>query len=167
MPISTMPSAIDRQTRKHYGAIGKVAVEWTRFESYLAETVRMLAGVDNKYGECITAQIINVDQLLDALSALVDLRSPGAADELQFKKRLERIQSIAERRDQVVHDVWTFDPGTTTRWPSTVRKRYSPGPVNMPTSEVEALAVDVENLSVEFLTFRREFLMLLHLWPGQ
>jgi hypothetical protein len=149
MPISTMPSAIDRQTRKHYGAIGKVAVEWTRFESYLAETVRMLAGVDNKYG------------------ALVDLRSPGAADELQFKKRLERIQSIAERRDQVVHDVWTFDPGTTTRWPSTVRKRYSPGPVNMPTSEVEALAVDVENLSVEFLTFRREFLMLLHLWPGQ
>jgi hypothetical protein len=152
-----MPSAIDRQTRKHYGAIGKVAVEWTRFESYLAETVRMLAGVDNKYGECITAQIINVDQLLDALSALVDLRSPGAADELQFKKRLERIQSIAERRDQVVHDVWTFDPG----------KRYSPGPVNMPTSEVEALAVDVENLSVEFLTFRREFLMLLHLWPGQ
>lgn len=117
-----MPSAMDRQTREHYGAIGKVAVEWTRFESYLAETVRMLAGVDNNYGKCITAQIFSVDRFLDALSALVDLRSPGAADEEQFKKRLERIQSIAERRDQVVHDVWTFDPGTTTRCgPLTIR----------------------------------------------
>lgn len=167
MPDSRIVSMMDQQVRKHSSAVGRVAVEWSRFESYLSETVRMLAEVDNEFGECITVQIPDVWRMLDALSAPSDLRSPGVASEGDFKRRLERIQNLADRRNQVIHNVWTFDPGITTRWPVVIQKGRRQGPVRMQTSEVDGLALEIEKLSEEFLTFRREFLMSLKLWPGQ
>ena len=162
-----MSSEMESQNTKHYSAVGKVAVEWTRFENYVAEMVRMLAEVDNKYGGCITAQIAGMGRMLDALCALADLRSRGARDDRNFKRLMERIQETAERRNRVVHDLWTFDPGVTMLWPTSVRRRYRSEPAEMPTAEVEALAADIETLSHDFLDFRRTFLMSLELWPGQ
>ena len=166
MPDSRMDATMEEQNARHYCAVGRVAVEWTRFESYLGETVRMLAGVDNKLGECISAQIRTLEKMLDALSSLSDLRSPGIAAERSFKERLELIQSLANRRNQVINDVWTFDPETTIRWPTTIQRTRRQGPVPMATSEVEALALDIEDFSIAFLSFRREFLISLGLWPG-
>lgn len=157
---------MEEQNARHYCAVGRVAVEWARFESYLSETIRMLAGVDNDFGECIAAQIPTLERMLDALSTLSDLRRPGAASERCFRERLEFIQSLADRRNQVVNDVWTFDPGTTIRWPTTIRRTRQQGPVPMATPEVEALASDIEAFSLAFLSFRREFLISLSLWPG-
>ncbi|MFI5419453.1 MAG: hypothetical protein ACHQ1H_00650 [Nitrososphaerales archaeon] len=167
MPNHRLQASMDGQNQKHYSAVGKVAVEWTRFEGYVNEMIRMLANVDNRFGECMTAQIANVNRSLDALCALVDLRKPGAADDKNFKKLIERIQSVAERRNRVVHDNWTFDPGVTMRWPTSIRRRYRSEPIDMPTSQVEALADDIATLANDFLTFRRKFLKSVKLWPGQ
>lgn len=166
MPDSQIDAMMEKQNARHYYAIGRVVVVWARFESYLSETIRMLAGIDNEFGECIAAQILTLEAMLDALSTLSDLRCPGIAAESSFKERLELIQSLANRRDQVVNDIWTFDPGTTIRWPTTIRRARQQGPVPMATSEVEALALEIEDFSIAFLSFRREFLISLGLWPG-
>lgn len=158
---------MEEQNARHYCALGRVSVAWTRLESYLSETVRMLAGVDNELGECITAQIASVEKMIDALSALSDLRCPGIASECSFKERLDLVQSLAYRRNRTVNDLWTFDPGITNRWPTTVGRTRQQGPIPMTTSEVEALALEIESFSDIFLDFRREFLISLNLWPGQ
>ena len=158
---------MEEQNARHYCAVGRVAIAWTRLVSYLSETVRMLAGVDNELGECITAQIASVDKMIDALSALSDLRCPGIANERSFRERLDLVQSLADRRNRTVNDLWTFDPGITNRWPTTVGRTRQQGPIPMTTSEVEALALEIESFSDIFLDFRREFLISLNLWPGQ
>jgi hypothetical protein len=162
-----MALMMNLEVRKHYAAIGNVAVEWTRLKSYLSEMVQMLAGVNGKLGECLTAQIPHVGGLLDALSALSNLRSPGIARDLEFQKRLSIIRSLDDRCREVIHDLWTFDPGTTTRWPRAIRDGFRQDPVPMQTDEVEVIAMEIENVSQEFLAFRRELLMSLNLWPGQ
>ncbi len=167
MPDLRIDAVMEEQIGRHYCAVGRVAVEWSRFESYLGEMVRMLAGVDNEYGECITAQIPNLEKMLAALSVLSDLRRPGLANERSFKERLGFIQSLAHRRNQVVNDVWTFDPGAIVRWPTTFRKTHEQDLVKMTTSEVEALASDIADFSVTFLNLRRELLISLGMWPGQ
>jgi hypothetical protein len=164
---SRMNAMMEEQNARHYCAVGRVSVAWTRLECYLSETVRMLASVDNELGECITAQITSVDKMIDALSALSDLRCPGIANEGSFMERLDRIRSLATRRNRTVNDLWTFDPGITNRWPTTVGRTRRQGPIAMKTSEVEALAQEIELFSDAFLEFRREFLISLNLWPGQ
>ena len=153
-----------QQDQKHYSAVGKVAVEWTRFEMRIAEMVRMLAGVNNKFGECITVQVANTARMLDALSALAELRSPGSAGKKPFKKRLDRIQGLAERRNRVVHDEWTFDPGVTTRWQNSARRVHKNTPIDMSADEVEKFATEIKDACHEFVAFRREFLLPLKLW---
>jgi spore cortex formation protein SpoVR/YcgB (stage V sporulation) len=167
MPDTQMALMMNREVRKHYAAIGNVAVEWTRFKRYLSEMVQMLAGVNGKFGECIIAEISDVERILDALSALSNLRSPGIARDRDFQKRLSSIRSLDDRCREVIHDLWTFDPGTATRWPTAIRDGCRQDPVPMQTDEVEAIALEIENVSQEFLTFRRELLVSLNLWPGQ
>jgi hypothetical protein len=128
---------------------------------------RMLAGVDNEFGECITSQIPSLERLLEILSTLSDLRCPGVASEPSFKERIGAIRSLAIRRDQVVNDVWTFDPEATVRWPTTIQRAGRQDPIPMAPSEVEALASAIADLSLTFLSFRRDFLISLSLWPGQ
>ncbi len=160
-------TTMEERDARFYSAIGRVAVEWARFESYLNETVRMLAGADNEFGECITGRISTRQGLLDAFSALSALRHPVVASAPPFGERLEVIRSLALRRDQVINDVWTFDPETTVRWPTTIERAGRQGPVPTTISEVEALALDIADFSVAFLSFRRDFLISLSLWPGQ
>jgi hypothetical protein len=167
MPDRRLQALMEDQNAKHYCAIGKVAVKWSRFKGYLDEMLKMLAGVDAKFGECLTAHIHSVDEMLNALTALADLRSPGVANESSFTDHLDRIRSLAQRRDQVIDDIWTFDPGVTNRWPTRMGSTYEPGPISMPTLEVEALAWEIEQMSDTFLDFRRGFLLPLGLWPGQ
>jgi spore cortex formation protein SpoVR/YcgB (stage V sporulation) len=157
---------MDARNEKHYAAIGKIVVVWSRFEYEIHTMVRLLAGVNNAFGRCITAQIPSAARAFDALIALAELRSPGISKDKSFKRRMERIQSLAEQRNRAVHDVWTFDPNSTSRWSTTVRKRYAPNPKEVHTAELERLASDIEDCSDEFLQFRRDLLTSLELWPN-
>lgn len=157
---------MDKEVQRHYTAVGKVAVEWTRFEGNLREMLSMLAGADNEVGECITAQIPDIERMLDALSAMAEIRSPRSSSASSFKDLLAEIRQTSDLSRHVVHDLWTFDPGTTTRWPVEIEHGQRRDPIPMPTVEVESLGSRIEELTNHFLEFRRDFLLSLNLWPG-
>jgi hypothetical protein len=131
-------------TEAHLLAIGKVASNWSRLEQTLAMALWRLAGVDNKTGTCLTAQIPNSARMLDALLALANLR--GASDTWlnNITKFAGKTLGLQEQRNRVVHDVWTFDPGLINRWPLTARKVVSDEPVQVTTDEVERLADTID-----------------------
>ena len=151
---------------KHYMAIGRVALGWTRIEDELASTVQMLAGLDWKIGSCLMAQIPNSARLIDAMWSLCELRSPGITQDKSFRKRTDRIMGLGERRNRVVHDIWTFDPGITTKWQRSARRVLRNEHEQITTDDVNALASDIEHAWNEFITFRYHLLNDLKLWPG-
>lgn len=65
---------------RHYAAIGKVALSWAAFEQMISYAIWTLADIDPSGGACITAQVINSDRLLNAVSALLHLK--GATDKM-------------------------------------------------------------------------------------
>jgi hypothetical protein len=131
-------------TEAHLLAMGRVASRWSRLEQTLAMALWRLAGVDNKTGTCLTAQIPNSARMLDALLALANLRGAGEKPLKDIKKFAEKTLGLQEQRNRVVHDVWTFDPGLIKRWPLSARKVVSDEPVQVTTDEVERFADTID-----------------------
>jgi hypothetical protein len=157
---------MNEEKNAHYAAVGRVALGWTRIEDELASTVQMLAGLGWRIGSCLTAQIPNSARMIDALWSLCELRSPGITKPQSFRKRTERLMSLGERRNRVVHDIWTFDPGVTTKWQLSAKRTLKNEQRVVPTSEVTQLAADIEEAFAEFIEFRYHLLNDLKLWPG-
>lgn len=109
-----MDAKLNQERDRHYCAVGRVAVTWSRLEGYLREMIQMLATEEIEPGELITARI-PAENLTDILSALCEFRCPGKTKEASFKETLNRIGFLAEKRDQMVNDIWTFDPGIINR----------------------------------------------------
>ena len=131
-------------TEAHLLAIGKVAAGWSQLEQTLAFALWRLAGVDNKTGTCLTAQIPNSARMLDALLALANLRGASEASLQTLKRFADKTYGLQEQRNRVVHDAWTFDPGLIHRWPLTARKVVSDGPVQVTTEEIEELVERID-----------------------
>jgi hypothetical protein len=143
-------------TEAHLLAIGRVASNWSQLEQTLAQALWRLAGVDNKTGTCLTAQIPNSARMLDALLALAKLRAASKKALKNIEKFVRKTYGIQEQRNRVVHDVWTFDPGLINRWPLTARKIVSDEPVQVTTDEVEGLANTIDHHDTELRRILRE-----------
>src|SRR4051795_2696366 len=86
-------------TEAHLLAIGKVATRWSHLEQTLAMGLWRVAGLDNKTGTCLTAQIPNSARMLDALLALSHVK--GASERLlrTIKKFAEKTLGLQEQRN--------------------------------------------------------------------
>ncbi len=157
---------MNAERERHHAAVGRVAVAWTRVENELASTVQMLACLNTAVGTCLTAQIGNSARMIDAMWSLCELRSPGITKGKEFRKRTEKIMSLGERRNRVVHDVWLFDPGLQTREETTAKRSLKSELKIMPTDEVNALGADIENALEEFVSFWYHMLNDMGIWPG-
>jgi hypothetical protein len=135
-------------TDAHLTAIGRVALNWANVELRLARALWALAGLDRKFGTCLTAQIPNSARMLDALSALANLRGASNAALRKINKFAERTFGLQEQKNRAVHDTWTFDPGSTLRWPHTARRKVSVDPVPVTTNELEVLAQTIHEHGV-------------------
>jgi hypothetical protein len=143
-------------TEAHLLAIGKVASGWSRLEQTLAIALWRLAGLDNKTGTCLTAQIPNSARMLDALLALATLRGASKKTLKGIQKFAQKSYGLQEQRNRVAHDVWTFDPGLISRRPLTARKVVSDEPVQVTTEEVEGLANTIDHHDLELRRILRE-----------
>lgn len=130
-------------TDTHLAAIGRVASNWSRFEQTLAMALWRLAGLDNRTGTCLTAQIPNSARMLDALIALARLRQTSDAAVKKLNKFTERTLGLQEQRNRIVHDMWTFDPGLISRWPLQAKRAVTDQHVEVTTAEVEEAAAAI------------------------
>jgi len=88
----------------HFAAAGRLVETWAQLEFRIDQAIWELAGVEQMFGACITAQLIGVNGRLRALRALVRLR--GGSDALirelgTFAGSLSRLQ---HERHRVAHD---------------------------------------------------------------
>jgi hypothetical protein len=136
----------EKETDAHLLVIGKVATGWSRIEHDLAVTIWRLAGLTNEVGACLTAQIPNSARLLDALISLARLKGIDESMISKMIKFAERTYPLQERRNRVVHDVWTFDPPfVSSRWSVQAKRKLSLEPVEVPTAELEELVAAILN----------------------
>src|SRR6476646_1483972 len=109
-----MPTSIGNHIEKirtiHLVAVGRVTTDWARLEHDMAVMLWFLMDVENKIGACLTSQIPNAARLLDAMSALAGLRGADETLLKSIRKFAEQTYSLGEKRNRIVHGVWTFDP---------------------------------------------------------
>ena len=96
-----------------YNAIGRVASDWAYYELILDDIIRSLVGVSGDLVTSITAQMMGINNRLNAIKALCIVQNIS-------KKTQEKIDSIRnnsfiplENRNRIVHDPWFLDPITS------------------------------------------------------
>src|SRR6476660_4636024 len=93
----------------HFAAIGSVAAAWADFEMALDTFLAAAAEVTDEVAVCFTAQMIGFRQRIDAFIALVRYRGARKRWNDALEKFARRGQSVAVRRNRVIHDVWIVD----------------------------------------------------------
>jgi hypothetical protein len=104
----------------HFSAIGFVASEWAALEVRIDQATLQLSRISVQVGFCLTAQIAGIARKLDAYTAIARHRvGDGFLSEL--RKFKNDATGLAEQRNRVVHDPWTFQLGSTKRLEITAR----------------------------------------------
>ncbi len=87
---------------------GRVASEWASLEFYLDYLIWQLAKVEQKFGACMTSQIIGVGAKLRSTVALLRLREIPEATVKKFLQFEGYVQPLGLDRNRVVHDTWVY-----------------------------------------------------------
>ncbi len=100
-----------------YALVGQVASEWAHLEHFLDLIIWELAGVPDREGACITAQLMGASPRYRTIIAQLTLRSKQHP---KFERFITKVNSLngqtydpQERRNRIIHDPWyvTFDDG--------------------------------------------------------
>ena len=113
------PANLIPLTKKHYTAIGRVAMEWTALEGFIAYAVRVLLGGSDSIGRVVTANTSFLSHC-DMLTALLHMRLVYKPNEV--KKVCKMIRALNEdhpnhkteskrksprtRRNEIIHGSW-------------------------------------------------------------
>jgi hypothetical protein len=156
MPDKELEKYMANMTAEQYRAIGHVAVRWSRLEADVATQLWRLADVENGPGACLTAQIVGMSRLLDALISLVIFRGGSTALVAKLHKFLAKSHALVEKRNRVIHDVWTFDPPGPIRHEVKAKGRLVWEERSEPAAIVEAVAVEIAWHTKAFYDLARE-----------
>jgi hypothetical protein len=155
MPNAELDKHMATMTAEQYRAIGHVAVRWSRLEANIATQLWRLADVASEPGACLTAQIVGISRLLDALKSLVILRG-GSADLVgRLNKFLEKSHGLVEKRNRVIHDDWLFDPPGPTRLEIKAKGRLVWEFRLESAATVEAVAIEIAHHTATFYALAR------------
>ncbi len=134
-----------RLSGAHFTAIGKVASNWAAFEQIANSLLWVLAGVDDRAGACLTAQIPHMGRTLGALTALVRLRGGNDALVKAINKFQDTTVGLGNRRNRVVHDPWQIDDATghPKRLEISADKKPVFGYEIVPLEKIEALVDEI------------------------
>jgi hypothetical protein len=156
VPDREIETYMAEMTAEQYRAIGHVAVRWSRLEADIATQLWRLADVQNGPGACLTAQIAGVSRLLDALISLVVFRGGSTALVAKLHKFSAKSHGLVEKRNRVIHDVWTFDPPGPIRHEVKAKGRLIWEERPEPAATVEAVAVEIVRHTTAFYDLARE-----------
>ena len=98
-----------RAESRHYSAIGRVAAEWSLFETVIDNAAIDLAQVEYNAGICFTAQIAGSARKLDAFIALARFRGAPVKLVSDLCKFAQDVTGVAEQRNRIVHDPWLLN----------------------------------------------------------
>ena len=92
---------------EHLEGIGRVAAILSHLDFYVNEMIWELANVERTAGACLTAQVLGPNPRCKALVALMRFR--GANQKLidNANSLASRYCGLGDRRNRIVHDVWT------------------------------------------------------------
>lgn len=130
---------------KYLEAVGRVASSWALFETVIDTTIWSLAEMHHRTGACLTAQIMGAARKLDTVLSLVKLRQDQDAMIKELNAIAKDSQSLAEKRNRVVHDPWVESEGRIVRLETTARKVLRLEQVHVSIPELDTLLVDIDN----------------------
>lgn len=136
-------------------AIGRVAAEWSYFESILELGIWGMAGIDPKYRRALTTELSAIERL-KIFSALAHQRLAEDHEAISELDALTgKVHALNTRRNDVIHAEWLVpdDPDLMKgeRWKFTSKgpkhiKRYDLFPVLTTATEIEKLADEIWDL---------------------
>ncbi len=98
-----------------FAQIGRVASAWAHFEQELDQSIIAISGSDERSLQCVLTQFISSAPRIRAFTALC--REKNVGNEAWFKSAslfLQKNNSVAEKRNRVVHDPWMIDTVSNT-----------------------------------------------------
>jgi hypothetical protein len=93
-----------------YALVGRVASKWAQLEHDLDTIIWKLAGIADKLGVCITAQMMGVWPRFNAIQSLLIQRSNEMPILTELIKEVNTLSNdsrdASERRNRIIHDPW-------------------------------------------------------------
>jgi len=125
--------------------IGRVTSDWAGLEYLINECIWALALVPRPLGACITAQIFNTDGRIRALLALLKLRQADQRIIDAVNVFSEEMRGPSERRNRIVHDVWSAheDTGAIFKMEITARNKLK---FELQEIDIETIKADVKTV---------------------
>lgn len=135
---------------KHFAAIGRLSSEWALFELDVDFNMLSLAGIDKRFGLCLTAQITGMTKKLEAYIAIAKIALPSL-NERKLNKLFEKVRALAEQRNRIIHDPWLFEETNGPfRQEITARRVLRIKPVPVSTADVWDIIKQIDRTSWEF-----------------
>ena len=142
----------------HYAAIGKVAVTWSLFEAVIDISIWHLTDLERYKCACLTSQIQGSGRKLDAVLSLVRLLPNEDARIKLLNAFAKNTQSLAERRNRIIHDPWIGDGDQIIRLEATARKALKLEQIRVPSAEIDVLLNDMTAHYAKYVELMRDFL---------
>jgi hypothetical protein len=144
----------------HAAAIGRLVSTWAHLEHEIDQLVWTLAGVEENPGACLTAQLSTVARRLDALISLLKLHS---TDDLIIRKVAKfkgRTIELAEKRNRVVHDPWSYGYRSKKhyRLEVTARSKLEHRYLHVSTEDMDKITDEIKKASEWFGEIRSQIL---------
>jgi hypothetical protein len=130
-----------------YALVGRITSLWSFLEFVIDKCIWEIAGLDEKTGACITAQIQSAQIKLQALVSLVNLEF-GAGNLLTFiRKLVDKMPKAVEKRNRAVHSPLVEDSaGDIGRINITARHRLSYGITPFTKTDFVLIVREIEEL---------------------
>jgi hypothetical protein len=158
-----------------YSLVGQVASDWAYLEHTLDLIVWQLAGIDQRKGACITAQVMGHGPRCDTIIALGSIAGLSS----HILKRVDalkgRLFATATSRNRIIHDPWikiseTGLAGTSERpgqYKSMARKILKFGADPSQIDDIEKTIAAIRGHRRECSELRNEIIRELEALPGR
>jgi hypothetical protein len=137
------PETLFEATPEIYEWIGRVSTSWATLETFIDMDIWSLAGVNPDTGACITANLQSANRRLQTLLALLRMRGADEGLATAINVFIRDADSLARRRNRIIHDPWVRYKGTYYRWEVTAERRLFYGVRHDTVDDLKKLEADI------------------------
>lgn len=143
----------------HFARVGVVSSKWAVFEYLVDVKAIELAGLNVSLALCFTSQVIGPSRKMDAYTSIAG--QVGVSDPIKkLGKFRSRVDSLAEKRNRILHDPWSFVDGDDAyRIQITAKKNLIVDFVDVDAGEIMSISSAIGDLTEDFLKIHESFMM--------